>query len=73
MHRSKIRAYSITSSARSRIEVGMVTPRVLAVLRFTTSWNHIKARRSAKTLYAAGAMVAALSSSGQMRPDHSFI
>src|SRR5262249_24155067 len=31
--------HSITSSARSRMEVGTVTPRVLAVLRFTTSWN----------------------------------
>jgi hypothetical protein len=35
------RTHSITSSARSRMEVGMVTPRVLALLRFTTSWNWV--------------------------------
>jgi hypothetical protein len=33
--------HSITSSARSRMEVGMVRPTVLAVLRFTTSWNWV--------------------------------
>jgi hypothetical protein len=37
--RSKIHAYSITSSARNRMEVGIVTPKAFAVLRFTTSWN----------------------------------
>jgi hypothetical protein len=39
MHRSKITAYSITSSARSRIAVGSSMPIALAVLRLTTSWN----------------------------------
>ena len=37
MQRSKQQPYSITSSARSRIEVGIVTPIAFAVLRFTTS------------------------------------
>src|SRR4051812_3789134 len=31
------RTYSITSSARSRIDVGSVTPSALAVLRFTAN------------------------------------
>src|SRR3954447_10496435 len=39
LHRSKQVPYSITSSARTRIISGMVIPRALAVLRFTTSSN----------------------------------
>jgi hypothetical protein len=35
--RSKQERYSITSSARKRIEVGNVTPIALAVLRFTVN------------------------------------
>ena len=34
MHGSKTALYSITSSARSRIDCGTVRPSVLAVLRF---------------------------------------
>src|SRR5262249_55554928 len=33
--------HSITSSARSRIAGGSVTPSALAVLRLTTSWNFV--------------------------------
>ena len=39
MHRNKQHRYSITSSARSRIDVGSSTPIALAVLRLTTSSN----------------------------------
>ena len=41
MHRSKTLAYSITSSARSRIAVGSSMPIALAVLRLTTSSNFV--------------------------------
>jgi hypothetical protein len=43
MHRSKQRLYSITSSARASTVVGMVRPRVLAVLRLMTSSNLVGA------------------------------
>jgi hypothetical protein len=39
MHRSKSHLYSITSSARSRIEVGNSIPIALAILRLRTNWN----------------------------------
>ena len=37
MHRSKQQLYSITSSARSTSELGIITPIMRAVLRLVTS------------------------------------
>jgi hypothetical protein len=40
-NRSKAALYSITSSARSRIEIGTSMPRALAVLKLITSSNFV--------------------------------
>ena len=39
MHRSKKRSYSITSSARSRTDSGIVRPSAFAVVRLMTNSN----------------------------------
>jgi hypothetical protein len=41
MHCSKRHLYSITSSARSRIDDGSVIPISFAVFKFATSWNRV--------------------------------
>jgi hypothetical protein len=39
VHRSKQNLYSITSVARNRVAVGIVTPIIFAVLRLSTTSN----------------------------------